>query len=288
MENIETMAVKKFNWINFLFLSLTPLVSLLMGVLYVSKYGLFWSDFFIFLLMYFLTGLAVTAGYHRFYSHRSFVAHPVLEMFFLLFGAASFQNSALAWSSDHRYHHRYVDKEADPYNIKKGFLWAHILWIFFVDATDRPYSNVQDLKKNRWIVWQHRYYFPLAIIVGFGFPALLGALVSKNWIAGLLWGGFVRIVFVHHCTFLINSAAHVFGTQPYSEQTSAKDSWWLAFFSYGEGYHNFHHSFPSDYRNGVAWFHWDPTKWFIWTASKLGLARQLKRTKLASTAVQIA
>jgi stearoyl-CoA desaturase (Delta-9 desaturase) len=235
-------------------------------------------DLIPFFLMYFLTGLAITAGYHRYYAHRAYDCHPVVQFLFLLFGAAALQNSAYCWVSDHRYHHRNVDQEGDPYNIRKGFLWAHIGWIFFDDLPGtRVYENIRDLKSSKLVLWQKQYYVPLATIVGLGIPFLIGLAYDRPW-GGMLWGGLIRLVFVHHCTFLINSAAHWFGTRPYSTKNTARDSWWLAFFSYGEGYHNFHHAFPSDFRNGLEWYQWDPTKWLISGFHRLGLATRLKKT----------
>ena len=196
---------------------------------------------------------------------------------YLIFGAASFQNSALKWSSDHRYHHRFVDKKSDPYNIQEGFFWAHIGWILYSDPKHRSYGNATDLQKNPLVDWQHRYYFSIATIMSFVFPTLVGACFGRA-LEGFLWGGLFRLVFVHHTTFLINSAAHVFGKKTYSEKNSARDCWWLAFFTNGEGYHNFHHAFANDYRNGIRWYQWDPSKWLIYIQKVFGLSSDLKRT----------
>ena len=186
--------------------------------------------------------------------------------------------------SDHRSHHRHVDGDADPYNINRGFLWAHIGWIFFDDLSDtRAPSNVRDLERSRLVRLQARLYVPLAVIVGLGLPFAIGLAFDRPW-GGMLWGGLVRTVFVHHCTFLINSAAHFFGERPYSTEISARDNGWLALLSYGEGYHNFHHAFPGDYRNGIAWYHWDPTKWTIRSLSLARLAWGLRRTPATAIA----
>jgi stearoyl-CoA desaturase (delta-9 desaturase) len=193
-----------------------------------------------------------------------------------LFGAATFQNSVLVWAADHREHHRHVDREGDPYNIGKGFFWAHIGWMFYSPLTKDDFSSVKDLLKDKMVVLQHRYYLLISPLMGFGFPLVIGALYGRP-MAGLLWGGLARVVFGHHTTFLINSAAHMFGSRPYSKETSARDFWLLAFFTYGEGFHNFHHAFASDYRNGVRWFQWDPSKWTIWVLSKVGLTSRLQR-----------
>ena len=279
--NTESTAVPKpgkVNWINVIVLTSTPLIAAVSLTLYVFHWGFSWGDFLNFAVMYVLCGMAITGGYHRYYAHRSYRCSAWVEVFYLAFGAAALQNSVLFWASDHRFHHRHVDKVHDPYNIRKGFWWAHIFWIFFEDAAGtRNFNNVPDLRKNRLVVLQDKLYVPLAILVGLGIPFLIGLAFGRPG-GGLIWGGVLRLVFGHHCTFLINSAAHFFGKQPYSKANSARDSGWLAFFSYGEGYHNFHHTFPGDYRNGIAWYHWDPTKWMIQGFHRLGLASGLHRT----------
>lgn len=266
-----------FSWVNSSFLFLTPLISLAAFIFLLYTKNFSWFDFSIFLMMFFATGLSITAGYHRLFSHQSYKSSSLIQLFYLLFGAASFQNSALKWSSDHRYHHRFVDKESDPYNIQEGFFWAHIGWILYGDPEHRSYDNVKDLQKNPLVLWQHRYYVAIAIIMSFAFPTLVGAIFGRA-LEGLIWGGLFRLVFVHHTTFLINSAAHVFGKKNYSEKNSARDCWWLAFFTNGEGYHNFHHAFANDYRNGIRWYQWDPSKWLIYCLQFLGLSSDLKRT----------
>lgn len=275
---IETVGPKRFNWVNFVTLTSMPIIAIGMAVAYIFYNGFVWTDLATFFVMSILTGLATTAGYHRYYSHRAYDCHPIVQFFYLTFGAASLQNSLLNWASNHRFHHRYVDDEADPYNINKGFFWAHIGWIFYDEASGtRTFSNLEDLKKSKLVQWQHRHYLLIAIIVGLGLPTLIGAFFGRP-LSGFIFGGLLRCVWIHHCVFLINSAAHVFGKQPYSTQHTAKDNWFLAFFTYGEGYHNFHHTYPSDYRNGVRWYHWDPTKWWIAGLQLCGLATNLKRT----------
>jgi stearoyl-CoA desaturase (delta-9 desaturase) len=271
----------RFDWLNAVVLTTTPIAAIVLTLWYVRSEGFVWTDLVPFAGMYFLTGLAITAGYHRYYAHRTYACHPVVQALMLLFGAAAFQNSALAWVSDHRSHHRHVDQAADPYNIRRGFLWAHIGWIFFQDAPGTPkVANVRDLERSRLVRLQARFYVLLALSVGLGVPYLIGLAFDRPW-GGVLWGGLVRTVLVHHCTFLINSAAHYVGERPYSTEVSARDNRWLALLSYGEGYHNFHHAFPSDYRNGVAWYHFDPTKWTIRSLAAVRLAWGLRRTSAA-------
>lgn len=269
----------KLSWLNISFLFAIPALTLILVPYCVYQYGITWSDFFIFAFMTTATGLGITVGYHRYFSHQTFDSSKALKLFFLCFGAATFQNSARKWSSDHRYHHRFVDKEGDPYNIKRGFFYAHMGWIFYSDPEGRSFDNSKDLNEDPLVMWQDKYYFLLAVLFGFALPTLIGYFFGRPF-AGFVWGGVARVLFVHHGTFFINSLAHINlgGTRPYSLKNTARDSWWLAFFTNGEGFHNFHHAFANDYRNGIKWFHWDPSKWFIYTTSKLGLCSNLKRT----------
>ena len=190
------------------------------------------------------------------------------------------QNSVLKWAADHRDHHRYVDRDWDPYSIRRGGLSAHIFWLFYKEPAERSYDNSPDLTGNRLVLFQYRWSHVIGIVAGLGIPTAIGALFGSP-LAGLLWGGFLRIALIHHTTFLVNSVAHLYGTRPYTEENSARDNGLLAFVTNGEGYHNFHHKFPSDFRNGVRWWQWDPTKWFIASLRYLGLARDLKATPRA-------
>jgi stearoyl-CoA desaturase (delta-9 desaturase) len=138
---------------------------------------------------------------------------------------------------------------------------------------------VNDLKKDRLIMWQHRYVHVLAVLTSFVLPALLGAMWD-GWngaLGGFLIGGIAKVVVVQHSTFFINSACHTIGRQPYSTRCSARDSLLMALLTFGEGYHNYHHEFQHDYRNGVKLWSWDPTKWMIWSLAKVRLASALRR-----------
>jgi stearoyl-CoA desaturase (delta-9 desaturase) len=227
---------------------------------------------------YFLAcGVSVTGGYHRLFSHATYEAHPALKAFYLIFGAAAFENSALKWASDHRRHHAYVDEDYDPYNIKKGFWWAHMGWVFFQDENGLPGGKVGDLERDWMIRLQHRFYVPVAVLMTFGVPLAFGFLVGDPW-GGLIVAGFLRLVLLHHMTFCINSVAHLVGSQPYSDSDSSRDSILTAAISLGEGYHNYHHTFSQDYRNGVGKFQLDPTKWWIYGLSLVRVTKNLVRT----------
>lgn len=261
------------------FLILTPIIGVAGTALYTVWHGFhLWMPLLL-VGMYLAVGLSVTAGYHRLFSHKSYEASAPLQLFYALFGAMAAQNSILWWSASHRMHHQYVDRDWDPYNIRRGFWWAHILWIFHRSDAPDVAANAPDLLKNPIVQWQHRWHHAILIAGGFGLPALVGAMFGDP-VGGLLWGGFTRLVVVHHTTFLVNSLAHRLGEPAYNAEISARDNWGVALLTLGEGYHSFHHRFPADFRNGVRWFHWDPAKWFIATLRVVGLASDLRSTPL--------
>jgi stearoyl-CoA desaturase (delta-9 desaturase) len=223
----------------------------------------------------FISGLAVTAGYHRLYSHLTYKASPIVEPFLLFFASVATQGSALQWCHDHRLHHAFIDTEKDPYSIKKGFWHAHILWMFHKTRDIDP-KVVSDLLRSKLLVFQHKYY-ALCMIA-----SNLIVFLAVGWLLNDYWGAFLfawwgRLFALHHTTWCINSLAHTWGTHHYSREHSAVDNYFISLLTYGEGYHNYHHTFSQDYRNGIRWYHFDPTKWLIWFLSKVGLARDLKK-----------
>ena len=277
----ESNAVK-INWLNSIFLFATPifaLVGIILHWVYFSPPGIL--ELIVFVGLYFACGLSITVGYHRLFSHRSHNAKWPLVLFYSIFGAGSFQNSIIEWCSDHRRHHKMTDSEDDPYSASRGFWYSHIGWILLEEENfTNDFSNVKDLQESRIIMWQHRNVFIIGAFSGLILPAIIGLAIGgiSGAVGCFVWAGLARVVFVHHGTFLINSAAHIWGTQPYSEENSSRDSFWLAFLTFGEGYHNFHHTFQADYRNGHKWYHMDPSKWWIQSFKYLGLNTNLKST----------
>ena len=263
---------------NSVFLISTFAISCTAVPLYIWHYGLDIFQVVLFLFFFISTGMSITLGYHRLFSHLTFKANPLVKLYTLLFGAAAFEGSALAWSADHRRHHKFVDHDDDPYDISRGLFHAHIGWLLFRRGPDTPLTWVRDLQQYKLAWWQHQFYVPIAILIGFGLPSLLGWLWGGPMAAlgAFLIAGCARIVFVHHTTFFINSLCHWIGDRPYSSKCSARDSMLMALFTFGEGYHNFHHEFQHDYRNGVKPWQFDPTKWMIWLLSKLGLVSNLR------------
>jgi len=230
------------------------------------------------LVFLYLNGLAITGGYHRLWSHRAFEAHWALRLWFALWGAGALQNSILVWASDHRRHHRHVDdNERDPYSAGRGLWFSHMGWMLRSYATNKEdFSNAPDLERDPIVRWQHRHYIAITTFMNAGLPALLG-LALGDVMGTLLLVGLLRLVINHHVTFFINSLAHFWGSRPYTDGNSARDNGFLALLTYGEGYHNFHHIFQTDYRNGVRWYQWDPTKWMIAACARIGLTSKLRR-----------
>jgi stearoyl-CoA desaturase (Delta-9 desaturase) len=235
-----------------------------------------WAWFAVFLIA---TGLSITAGYHRLWSHRSYQAHWSVRLFFMLFGAMAIENSILVWAAGHRPHHRFVDDEAlDPYSSRRGLWFSHIGWMLRRYKSGEPdFKYVKDLERDPIVMFQHRHYVAIVLAMNFGLPLLVGVLCGDIW-AGLLLAGVLRLVVNHHVTFLINSLAHAWGRQTYTDTNTSRDNPVLALLTYGEGYHNFHHLFAHDYRNGIRWWQWDPTKWLIRGMSFVGLATKLRMT----------
>jgi len=265
-------------WTNVLLFSTTFLIAAIAVPYYAFTVGFSWAEIIATVLCLGYCGMSITAGYHRLWAHKTYEAHPALQYFFAIGGAFALQNSALHWSSDHRVHHKFVDQnDKDPYSAKRGFWFSHIGWMLREYQSQRysDYSNVRDLQNNPIVMWQHKHYLVLTIATNFGIPLFLGFL-TDSYVGMLLSVGVLRLVLSHHFTFFINSLAHIWGSQPYTDQNSARDNGILAFLTYGEGYHNFHHIFEYDYRNGICWWQFDPTKWLIKSCSWLGLTRNLK------------
>lgn len=269
-------------WGNVAFLTLLPLATAVAVPWYVLTRGATWAEIAACLGMWALTGLSVTAGYHRLFTHRAYEAPAPVRAVFAVVGAAAYENSVISWAAAHRYHHRHVDSDDDPYNAREGFWYSHVGWIMIEGPKHDDTDNVPDLWKDPILRWQHRH----PILIGTVFN--LATTVALGLLTGRMLGMFVfalllRLVMTQHFTFLINSAAHMWGSQPYSSAHSARDNWLLSFFTFGEGYHNYHHSFQADYRNGPRLYNWDPSKWLIWMLARLGLASNLRRSPLDVT-----
>ncbi|KAI0726911.1 fatty acid desaturase-domain-containing protein [Fomitopsis betulina] len=222
---------------------------------------------------------SITIGYHRLYSHRAFCASLPVRILVALLGASAMQGSIKWWCLRHRLHHRYTDDPVhDPYAATRGFLWAHMGWIFFKPRYERlELIDRADLDNDPVVRLQHKYYLPLAISMGLVLPPCIGSLWGDA-MGSFIWAALVARLLIWHCTFFVNSLAHWDGLQPYSDENTSKSNLILALLTCGEGNHNFH-AFPHDYRSGPAPYDWDPSKWAILLLQRLGLAWGLKRAR---------
>ncbi|KAF5340410.1 hypothetical protein D9611_007963 [Ephemerocybe angulata] len=263
---------KEIKLINCIFIILLPVIGLV-GACYTP---LSWKTGLFAVLYYYLTGLGITAGYHRLWAHRSYNATLPLQYVLCFLGAGAVQGSIKWWSRGHRAHHRYTDTELDPYNAHKGFFWSHVGWILVKPRRRPGVTDVSDLGRDPVVRFQHDWFLPLILLMGFIVPTVIPWLCWGDAQGGYVYAAVIRLCFVHHSTFCVNSLAHWLGETPFDDKHTPRDHVITALVTIGEGYHNFHHQFPMDYRNAIKWYQYDPTKWFIWGMQKLGLASHLK------------
>lgn len=265
----------RIDWTNLTFIVSAHLLGAV-AIVYLAAIHFSWWTVGFGVLWATLCGLAITAGYHRLFSHASYRAGRALRAFYLALGAAAVQNSALRWAADHRAHHADTDGESDPYSVKQGFWWAHIGWVLHRNPRREDLARVADLRRDPLVRLQHRYYVSLALVFGLFVPMTIGTAWGDPIGAGLV-AGWLRVVALWHATFSVNSFSHTLGRRSYNADSSARNSSLIALFTLGEGYHSFHHRFQIDYRNGIRWYDFDPTKWWVWTMATLGLADGLRR-----------
>ncbi|KAH7105195.1 hypothetical protein BKA62DRAFT_691981 [Auriculariales sp. MPI-PUGE-AT-0066] len=263
---------KEINWLSLSILTITPTIA----IVGFFTTPLLLKTFIWSVIYYFITGLGITAGYHRLWAHRSYNASKPLEWFLAFAGAGAVEGSIKWWSRGHRAHHRYTDTDLDPYSADKGLLWSHVGWMVLLPRRKPGVADITDLARNPIVAFQHKHYLALLIFMGFIVPTAVAGLCWGDWLGGYFFAGAARLCFVHHSTFCVNSLAHWLGEAPFDDKHTPRDHFITALVTIGEGYHNFHHEFPSDYRNAIKWFQYDPTKWFIKSMQLMGLATQLK------------
>lgn len=225
-----------------------------------------------------LPAFLLQLGYHRLWAHTSYSATLPLRIWLAAVGGGAVEGSAFSWARNHRSHHRYTDTDRDPHSVRKGVLYSHIGWMVMKQNPKRiGRTDVSDLHADPVVVWQHRHYLKVLVTMGLAVPTLVAGLGWGDWSGGFVYAGILRIFFIQQATFCVNSLAHWVGEQPFDDRNSPRDHVITALVTLGEGYHNFHHEFPSDYRNAIEWHQYDPTKWTIWMCSQLGLAYNLKQ-----------
>jgi stearoyl-CoA desaturase (Delta-9 desaturase) len=260
------------NWGTFATIAGYHVLLLVLLPLYFSEFN--GATFALYFGTFILSGFAITAGHHRLFAHKTYAASPAYEWFWLFMSALAGQMSALSWSNDHRIHHSHVDTKKDPYNINQGFWYAHVMWLFVREAIPLDERLVSDLMKNKRVMFQHKHY--KWIFLGVNAAVFGVGCLFMSPMASFVGCVLLRIFTIHHCTWFINSLAHIWGSRTYSKEQTAADNAVLAVLTFGEGYHNYHHTIANDYRNGIRWYHFDPTKWLIWTSSKIGLVSNLR------------
>ena len=232
-----------------------------------------WSAFWVFIVLQFATGLGVTMGYHRLLTHRSFRVPKWLEYALTLCGSLALQGGPIKWVATHRVHHAFSDRPQDPHSPTRGFWWAHVLWLFAYDEVlDHPtkhYRYAPELARDPGHQLINRTHVLQMILMG----ALLLALGGLPW---LVWGLFARTVFVYHGTWLVNSAAHLWGYQTFETNEGSRNNWWVALLSYGEGWHNNHHAYLHSAAHGLRWWEFDITYLSIRFLAWLGLATKIR------------
>jgi stearoyl-CoA desaturase (Delta-9 desaturase) len=252
--------------------------------------ALHWGDLVVFAVCYVLTGLGVTVGFHRHLTHRAFKAKRWVRGTLAILGSAAIEGPVIAWVADHRKHHAFADVEGDPHSphvdhgvglkgALKGLLHAHVGWLFIHTHRGSKQRYAPDLLGDPLIRWIDRT-FVLWIFVGLAFPFVLGGLIGGSLdaaLTGLLWGGAVRMLVVHHVTYSINSLCHFFGRQAFDTGDESRNLAWLAPFTFGEAWHNNHHAFPTSFEHGMRRWQFDPSRWVIRGLEKMGLVWDVVR-----------
>ncbi|TIC99435.1 Acyl-CoA desaturase [Colletotrichum higginsianum] len=249
------------NWLNALLVLIVPMIALV----YSHWVPLQWQTAVFAVVYYFATGLGITA------------ASLPLKIYLAAMGAGAVEGSIRWWSRQHRAHHRYTDTVKDPYSVQKSLLYSHLGWMVMKQDPKRAgRTDISDLNEDSVVMWQHNHYLKCLVFMAVLLPTIVCGVGWGDWTGGFIYGGVLRYFFVQQATFSINSVAHWLGDQPFDDHNSPRDHALTALITLGEGYHNFHHEFPSDYRNAIQWYQYDPSKWIIWLWKQVGLASDLK------------
>lgn len=266
---------------------LIPLIALIAAVPFAWGWGLSWLDVILAVIFFYISGLGVTVGYHRLFTHGSFKANRPLKIGLAIAGQMAVQGPVIIWVADHRRHHAFSDREGDPHSpwlfgtsvgaISKGFWHAHMGWLFDRDNTNKQ-RFAPDLLADEDIVKQNKIFWVWTIVSLFG-PAVLGGLISWSWwgaLTAFFWAGLVRIALLHHTTWSVNSICHMIGERPFSARDRSANFWPLAIVSFGESWHNLHHADPTCARHGVMRGQIDTSARFIWMFEKFGWATKVR------------
>jgi stearoyl-CoA desaturase (delta-9 desaturase) len=267
-----------------------PFVGLGLVVWQAWSHSLRWSDVAVFTIMYALTGLGVTVGFHRYLTHRSFKTKKPIRMALGIMGSAAIEGPVIAWVADHRKHHAFSDEEGDPHSphvghaggfrgALKGLLHAHVGWLFLHTERGNKRRYAPDLMNDPTISFVDRWFVFWALS-GLALPFVLGLAIGGSvhaGLTGLLWGGLVRALVLHHVTYSINSLCHFFGRRSYATGDESRNLAWLAPLSFGEAWHNNHHAFPTSAAHGMRRTQLDISALVIGGLERVGLAWDVVR-----------
>ena len=267
-----------------------PFVALIVASWQVWGGLLHWHDLVVFFVVYAATAIGVTVGFHRLLTHRSFKTGPRTRMVLAALGSAAIEGPVISWVADHRKHHAYADEEGDPHSphvghggglkgTLKGLYHAHVGWLFVHDQRAKKARYAPDLIADP-VVSRVDRLFVLWVTVGLLVPFFLGFALGGSFVAGLtglLWGGFIRMLVVHHITYSINSLCHVFGRRAFDTGDESRNLAWLAPFTFGESWHNNHHAFPTSAVHGLKRWQLDLSAGVIWLLERAGLAWDVVR-----------
>ena len=277
MESVSTR--KRVDYL-VLFVSVVPVLGLALAVYLLWPWGFNLTWLMLFVAFYFVSAVGITVGYHRLFTHSSFKTYRCVKFLFGICGSMAIEGRIVDWVCDHRKHHQCSDDEGDPHSPVfgregvwqrfAGFLHAHYGWLLTVGSARDHEHYVPDLLKDPVVTLVDRYFL-VWVFAGVLAPALLGGIILHSWkgaVLGFLWGGLVRVLFVHHVTWSINSICHIFGTQPFRSGDSSRNNFLAGLLGMGEGWHNSHHAFPTSARHGLAWWQLD-VSWLIIRTLKL-------------------
>jgi stearoyl-CoA desaturase (delta-9 desaturase) len=269
------------------FVVLLPFLGLFAAAALLWGRGFDWPHLVVFFGMYVLTGGGITVGYHRLFTHRSFETSRVVQFVLGVLGSMAVQGPLLRWVAFHRRHHQHSDGHHDPHSphhygrgvlsVLRGLWHAHIGWLFASDPANLS-NYVRDLRQSAMLK-AVSLLFPLWVVIGLLIPAVIGGLLSLSWtgvLLGFVWGGLVRIFFVHHMTWSVNSVCHLWGARPYRGADQSRNNFLFGVLALGEGWHNNHHAFPTSASHGLRWWQVDASYWFIRTLAFFGLAWNVK------------
>ncbi|HEX8523252.1 MAG TPA: fatty acid desaturase [Tepidisphaeraceae bacterium] len=266
---------------------LLPFAGFIAACIYFWGRGLDALHLTVFLVMVTTTSLGVTIGFHRLFTHKSFETYAPVRFILGVLGSMSVEGPVIKWTTIHRHHHQHSDEEGDahsPYHTGHehggtlhGLWYSHIGWLFDPDIPDlSKYSK--DLLEDRVTAFVSRW-FALWVFLGFAIPAAIGGLATMSWkgaLLGAVWGGFARIFIVHHMTWSVNSVCHIWGSRPYRSHDESRNNFFFGLFSWGEGWHNNHHAFPTSARHGLEWWQLDISWIVIRAMQAMGLVWKVR------------